>query len=196
MKGLLNMAKKSDGGFLRQAATSAGHLAGFVEGAIESVAHAVTSEKEPVHQDVRFEKSDLAHRGVLIGGACFIGGLWLTVAFLFFYFAYLKNHRAEVSPPALPITRSGAALPPQPRLQSSPEQDLKTFRAREDWELTHYYWLDRSKGRVAIPIEQAVQTIAARGIAPQNAAPNSTLTPPQEGTRSTGFEGKVNPEPR
>lgn len=194
------MAKKSDGNFLREVATSAGHLAGFVEGAIESVVDAGHQigkpEKEPVHEDVRFEKSDFAHRRVLIGGACFIGGMWLTVALLFFYFAYLKNYRAQVSPPALPITRSGAALPPQPRLQASPEQDLKTFRAREDWELTHYYWLDKSKGQVAIPIEQAIQSIAGRGIAPQNAAPNPTLTPPEEGTRSTGFEGKVNPEPR
>jgi len=194
------MAKKSEGTFLRQVASSAGHMAGFVEGAIESVVHAGhqigTPEREPVHADVRFEKSDFAYRGVLIGGACFLGAMWLTIGLLYFYFTYLKNYRAEVSPPALPITRSGASLPPQPRLQASPEQDLKTFRAREDWELTHYYWLDKSKGQVAIPIEQAVQSIAQRGIAPQNTAPNPTLTPPQEGTRSTGFEGKVNPEPR
>jgi len=194
------MAKKSDGKFLRELATSAGHVAGFVEGAIESVVHAGhqtgTPEREPVHEDVHFEKSDVAHRGVLIGGACFVGGMWLTIALLFFYFTYLKNYRAEVSPPALPISRSGAALPPQPRLQASPEKDLRAFRAREDWELTHYYWLDKSKGRLAIPIEQAVQTVAQRGIPPQNAAPNPTLTPPEEGARSTGFEGKVTPEPR
>jgi hypothetical protein len=194
------MAKKSDGTFLRQVASSAGHMAGFVEGAIESVVHAGhqigSPETEPVHEHVRFEKSDFASRGVLIGGACFLGAMWLTIGLLYFYFTYLKNYRAEVSPPALPISRSGAALPPRPRLQASPEQDLKTFRASEDWELTHYYWLDKSKGQVAIPIEQAVQTLAQRGIAPQNTAPNPTLTPPQEGTRSTGFEGKVNPEPR
>jgi hypothetical protein len=194
------MAKKTEASLLHGIASFTGHLAGSVEGAVEAaieVGHQLTgSGPEPRHEDVRFEKSDVSHRGVIIGGACFLGGMWLTVGLLFFYFVYLKNYRAEVSPPALPATRSGITLPPQPRLQSAPERDLKTFRAKEDWELTHYYWLDKSKGQVAIPIEQAIQMLAQRGIPPEKTPPNPALTPPEEGTRLTGLEGKVQPEPR
>ena len=44
----------------------------------------------------------------------------VIIGLIFFFFVYLKNYRAGVSPPALPVARSGAALPPQPRLQASP----------------------------------------------------------------------------
>lgn len=194
------MAKKSDGTWFHAIATSTGHLAGSLEGAIEAVAdaahHARTPATEPAHENVCFEPSDISHRRTIIGGACFLGGMWLIVGLIFFFFVFLKNYRAAVSPPALPISRSGVALPPEPRLQASPEQDLRTFRAKEDWELTHYYWLDKKEGRVAIPIEQAVQMLSQRGIPPSNVAPNPTLTRPEDGTRSTGFEGKVRPEPQ
>lgn len=194
------MAKKNEKGLLHGIASFTGHLAGSVEGVVEAavdLGHGLgLSGQEPVHEHVHFEKSDVNSRGVLIGGVCLLAGMWLIVGMVFFYFVYLKNYRAEISPPALPATRSGTTLPPEPRLQSSPEQELRAYRAREDWQLTHYYWLDKSKGRIAIPIEQAIQILAKRGVPPQSAAPNPTLTPPKEGTRATGFEGKVEPEPR
>ncbi len=108
----------------------------------------------------------------------------------------MRHHSAEVSPPALPIAEHGNPLPPEPRLQNSPPQDLKTLLARENWELHHYYWIDKSKGKAAIPIERAMQIIAERGIPPEKTPPNPTLTPPQAGTRTTGLEGTVEPEPR
>jgi len=192
--------KKSENGFLKGAATFTGRVAGSAKAAIETavdvVHHIENSKPEPVHPDVRSEKSDVNYRGVLIGGVCLVLGMWLSTGLLFFYFVYLKQYRAEVSPPPLPVARHGEPLPPEPRLQGSPVQDLKTFRAREDWELTHYYWLDKSKGQVAIPMEQAVRMLAQRGIPPAKTPPNPTLTPPEEGTRLTGFEGKVQPEPR
>ncbi|MFL6451648.1 MAG: hypothetical protein ACJ746_28815 [Bryobacteraceae bacterium] len=194
------MAKKSNESFLHGVASFTGHLAGSVEGAIEAaveVGHHLSGPKvEPLHEDVHFEPSDINHRRVVIGGACLLGGMWLTIGLLFFFFVYLKNYRAEVSPPPLPVTLSRATLPPEPRLQNAPEQDLRSFRAAEDWKLAHYYWVDKTKGQVAIPIDQAIQIIAQRGIPPEKTPPNPTLTPPEGGTRLTGFEGKVKPEPR
>jgi hypothetical protein len=194
------MAKKNNGGFLFAIASFTGQLAGSVKGAVELTSENAREvqrpKQKPVHSDVGFEKSDINDRGVILGGICLLGGLWLTVGLLFFYFASLQKYRAEVSPPALPFARSGVTLPPEPRLQDSPEKDLRSFRITEDWKLTHYYWLDKTKGRVAIPIEQAMQMLAERGIPPAKTPPNPTLTPPQDGTRLTGFEGVVKPEPR
>ena len=70
------------------------------------------------------------------------------------------------------------------------------MRAREDWELSHYFWLDKAKGKVAIPIDRAMDILAARGIPPQKQPPGLELSQPEAGTRQTGFEGKVAPEPR
>jgi hypothetical protein len=56
--------------------------------------------------------------------------------------------------------------------------------------------MDKSRGTVAIPIDEAMRLLLKRGLPPQKLAPNTTLMPPQAGTRDTGFEGKVEPEPR
>lgn len=151
---------------------------------------------EPRHQDIHFERTDISARGVLITGASVLGGLWVLCGVVYLCFVLLAHHRAEVSPPPLPIEEHGNPMPPEPRLQNSPRQDLKAMRTREDWELNHYSWVDKGKGTVAIPIERAIEIVAQRGIPSQPKPPNLTLSQPQDGTRLTGFEGKVEPEPR
>jgi hypothetical protein len=151
---------------------------------------------EPRHDTIHFEHSDLDARGTLITGIGVLVGMWIIVALLYFYFAFLAHERAKTSPPPLPIELHGNPMPPEPRLQESPRQDLKAMRAREDWDLNHYVWVDKANGKVAIPIERAMQLLAQQGIPPQKTPPNLALSVPQAGTRETGFEGKVEPEPR
>ncbi len=179
---------------LKRFATFIGRVAGSIEGSVEAVRDAHPPELQ--HHDVEFEHSELNARGTFLTGVGVIVGLWIISGLIFLCFSFLRHHRAEVSSPPLPIAEHGNPLPPEPRLQNSPPQDLKALRAREDWEMNHYYWINKDKGEVAIPIEQAMQIIAKHGIPPQNTPPNATLTPPQAGTRTTGFEGEVEPEPR
>ena len=54
--------------------------------------------------------------------------------------------------------------PAPPRLQVSPSQDLARFRAAEDRRLNTYYWIDKKKGIVHIPIEAAMKKLAKSGI--------------------------------
>jgi hypothetical protein len=70
------------------------------------------------------------------------------------------------------------------------------MRTREDWTLSHYSWIDKQNGVVSIPIDRAIQILTERGIPPQKQPPNLQLSQPHAGTRLTGFEGKVEPEPR
>jgi hypothetical protein len=54
---------------------------------------------------------------------------------------------------------------PTPRLQTDDGmQDLSDLHAREDLLLENYTWVDRSQGKVRIPIERAMELIAARGL--------------------------------
>lgn len=176
-----------------------GGMAGAVEGAAGAVRH--PPERSPHEVEARneendFEASDIDARHTFITGISVLVGIWVVICLLYFVFTFLARHRAEVSPPPLPIEAHGNPLPPEPRLQPSPHKDLKAMRAREDWELNHYFWVDEAKGSIAIPIERAMQIVAARGIPPQKQPPNLVLSQPQAGTRQTGFEGKVEPEPR
>ncbi len=155
----------------------------------------VLQEPEPRNDDVHFEHTDIDIRHTFITGVSVLIGIWVVILLLYFLFAYLAHERAVSSPPPLPYHAQGN-LPPYPRLQPAPHKDLEALRARNNWELSHYYWVNKAKGTVAIPIERAMDILAARGIPPQKQPPKLVLSQPEAGTRQTGFEGKVAPEPR
>ena len=148
-----------------------------------------------VHPDIRFETTDVNSHGVIWGGVILIVVVWIIVVLLHFVFAFLAHHRADVSPTPLPLASEQNRLPPEPRLQVSPRVDIESLRAREDSMLDHYTWVDRQKGVVGIPIQHAMELLAGRGIPPQKAPADLNLSAPTAGTRMTGLEGKVEPEP-
>jgi hypothetical protein len=68
---------------------------------------------------------------------------------------------------------------PQPRLQiDDGNVDVADLHAREDILLDNYTWIDQSKGTVRIPIEQAMQIIAQKGLP---VAPAAEVQPPMTG---------------
>jgi hypothetical protein len=62
------------------------------------------------------------------------------------------------------VSRAPTVEPPAPRLQIDPSEDLGQFRAKEQKQLDTYYWIDKQKGVVHIPIEQAMKKLAEQGI--------------------------------
>jgi hypothetical protein len=61
-------------------------------------------------------------------------------------------------------------LPPSPRLQSYPLDDMQELRKNESLVLDHYGWVDKSKGVVRIPVDRAIELLATRGL-PHRQAP-------------------------
>jgi hypothetical protein len=69
-------------------------------------------------------------------------------------------------PDSLPdVDRTLRIAPPGPNLQTDSQADLKKLRAAEDKQLNSYYWIDKKKGVVHIPIEEAMKKLATSGIA-------------------------------
>ena len=62
------------------------------------------------------------------------------------------------------VTRKLSINPPGPRLQTDEWGDLQRFRADEAKRLDTYYWVDKPKGIVHVPIEQAMKQLVATGI--------------------------------
>jgi hypothetical protein len=153
-------------------------------------------ETSPRHDTTHFEHTDINCRGTFLTGVAVLVGLWVFTGLLYFYFAFLSHYRAEMSRPPLAIEEHGTRLPPEPRLQQSPPRDYQAYLKSEEGKLDHYFWVDKAKGQVAIPIGRAMQILAQKGIPPQKAPPGLVLGNPQEGSRETGFEGKVEPEPK
>jgi hypothetical protein len=101
---------------------------------------------------------------------------------------YFDARKAEEAPPRSPLA-TGPRLPPQPRLQgapgsaSSPSEDIRRFREREDQMLDSYGWIDRQNGVIRIPIDQAKRLLLERGL---------MVTPPKtpQGGAAQGEEKK------
>jgi hypothetical protein len=77
-------------------------------------------------------------------------------------FDYLASREDRHQPPPSTLAGIRSGLPPEPRLQNTPFDELRRMRVEEDATLTSYGWVDRKAGIVRIPIEQALE-IAARG---------------------------------
>jgi hypothetical protein len=150
----------------------------------------------PLHPENRYEHSDINTRRVAIAGAGILLGTWIFVSLLYFYYAALARHRAATTPAPPARAATQVEVPPQPRLEVSPPRDLAALRAQEDAQLNGYHWLDKQHGFVSIPIERAMELIAQQGIPAQKAPSNLTYGIPLAGSRRTGMEGKVEPEPR
>lgn len=69
-----------------------------------------------------------------------------------------------VYPNALPdVDRTLRIAPPGPRLQTDAAGDLQKFRADEERRLNTYYWIDKEKGTVHIPIDDVMKKLAVTG---------------------------------
>ena len=53
---------------------------------------------------------------------------------------------------------------PAPRLQERSDLDLQDVRAREDRILNTYGWVDKSRGIVRIPVDEAMKLVAEQGL--------------------------------
>lgn len=97
-------------------------------------------------------------RAVLLAGAA-IGAVVLLVVGVVFLLLHWwdvpgTTDRAEPRP----VVRQGAAP-----LETAPQLDLATYRARKERELHGLGWVDRQRGIAHIPIETAMDILAQRG---------------------------------
>jgi hypothetical protein len=112
-------------------------------------------------RDVSFRPIVAAAAGLIVVVGLVLLGMWALVG-------SLAAREARLSPAANPLAASARALPPQPRLQAAPIDDLRQLREAEDRILTTYGWTNVKEGLVRIPIEQAMDLLAARGIHPDS----------------------------
>jgi mono/diheme cytochrome c family protein len=148
-------------------------------GRLAEIARERAARRRAGHEmgDARVGPIVLVVAGMLVAAAA----IYLALGGLFAFFAG-RAARADASVPPLALTPE---LPPAPRLQVAPAQDLAQLRATEQAQLSGYGWVDRDAGVVKIPIDRAMELVAQRGLptsagqAPQpaGAAPQPTGVP-------------------
>ncbi len=108
------------------------------------------------------EPSAIAVRRVLMIGAILACMVLTTVGVLHFVL------RDWVMPQHAHLVLRPDLIPPQPRLQPSPQNDLAVFRAQKAAMLSSYSWTDAAHTYARIPITRALQIYAQ-----QHAQPSS-----------------------
>jgi hypothetical protein len=125
------------------------------------MAHEASRSREPPRVSTR------AVLMVVGGTLLFVGAVLLLLNFYYHWKI------------AAPVFRPPSAFP-EPRVHSDQRAEREALEAAQRRVLAGYAWIDRANGTIAIPIEKAMATIAARGAqayAPLEAAPPQPVPP-------------------
>jgi hypothetical protein len=118
-----------------------------------------------INPQVHHEESDANVTAVFAFGAGLTVVAAVVCLLVFVLFRYFEVREAARVAPAYPLAISReTALPPEPRLQINPREDLADLRAKEDALLTTYGWVDKNTGVVRIPIDDAIKLTLERGL--------------------------------
>jgi hypothetical protein len=127
--------------------------------------HASTHADE--HDDtVHHEESDIDIRAIFIAAVVLVALTAFCYAAVWGTYKVLeKRADTTLNGREYPLAKDTEnRLPPAPRLQVDPKQELLDMRADEEKRLDGYHWVDRNNGLVRIPIEEAMKLTIQRGL--------------------------------
>ena len=119
------------------------------------------------HHDstVHHEESDVNIGAILAFGAGLAVVTIVVSIVVWGLFRYLDARESRQQPATYPLAaQQEQRLPPEPRLQTNPRQDLADLRSAEDRTLMTYGWVDRNAGVVRIPVSEAMKLVIQRGL--------------------------------
>ena len=114
---------------------------------------------------VHHETTDVNIRGILLFGVGLIVSGVLISLLVWVLFTYFASREARRVAPQYPLAAAqDVRVPPEPRLQTNPREDLQDLRAQEEQILNSYGWIDKNTGVVRIPIAEAMKLMVQRGL--------------------------------
>jgi hypothetical protein len=124
------------------------------------------------HAAARHETSDVDIGGIfgfalglLVTGVAVHVFVWLLVLF------FATRDARRVMPDFPLAAGQEGRVPPEPRLQTNPRQDLRDLRRAEDQVLAGYGWVDKNAGIARIPIGEAMKLTVERGLPARQESP-------------------------
>jgi len=106
------------------------------------------------------EEREVDVRTIVVSLAALLVGAmlaaFLTIGiFRYFHSANKVDQTAKENP---------QQIPPEPRVEERPYEQLISVRAREERILNSYAWVDRKEGTVRVPISNAIDMLAQKGL--------------------------------
>ena len=134
-----------------------------------------------INPQAAHESSDISIKGVIWFAVVLFATAVLIEGAMYGMFIVLDKVEVKNDPYVTPVDYTQGQLPPQPRLQTTPWEDLHQFVHGEQDYLDSYGWVDEGTGQIHIPIERAKELLLQRGI-PARAAGNGAPVDQREGT--------------
>ena len=125
----------------------------------------MADERGEANPEVHHETTDINIRGVFaFGGALIVAAVFIHFG-VWLLFLFLTGREAQKLQPEYPLAvGQETRLPPEPRLQANPREDLRRLREEEDAILNNYAWADKNAGTVRLPIGEAMRLTVERGL--------------------------------
>lgn len=130
------------------------------------------------------EFRDVHLRGIVLAATTLIGTVVITLFMLWGFFNLLQGARQAATRPSSPLVTT-PIIPPQPRLQVNAAAEYQSVRATQEAQINGYQWIDQNAGKVRIPIDQAMNLLAQRGL-PTTPPVTPTVTPAQPPATTPG----------
>jgi hypothetical protein len=137
------------------------------------------TDQEPRNADVAFERRDI-ETSTIYGYLLALGVATAAALLICVYILRFTSNQAAASDMPPPPSREAhpKEMPPEPRLQgvpghiTDPQQDLRD-KLKADTEANEKFdWIDKSSGIAQIPVKDAMQIIAEKGL-PSAATPQA-----------------------
>jgi hypothetical protein len=133
--------------------------------------------------ELAHDDREIAHGAVLrFAGVLGVATVVVMGAMWSFTHMLSKDALAGSEEPA-PMSTELPVSPPDPRLQTHPEDGLRALREAEQKDLESYGWVDEKKRVVRIPVARAIDILAERGLTARERPPEAaTAVVPSDGT--------------
>ena len=122
-----------------------------------------------------YEKRDVNVRGILQFGFWMAVVIIITLIGMKLTFNYF-NRTMPLGPPAASFVNN-RELPPSPRLQVQPHEELKDYCAVQQRNVDGYGWVDQQSGVVRIPVDKAMDLVLAKGLPARSASEAASASP-------------------
>jgi hypothetical protein len=125
----------------------------------------MTRPSTPPVRGPGYETRDVRVKPILYVGAGFVVVAVIIQVAMWLMFEGFAARESRLTASDRPLAAElRRQVPPEPRLQSKPRDDLLSLRAWEDRMLTTYALVDHDNGVVRIPIERAMDLLIERGL--------------------------------
>ena len=121
--------------------------------------------------DVVHEESDVNVTAILRYGVGLVVVAAIVHVFLWWLLGMFERQNERRQTQVYPMAASEQnRLPPAPRFQENPQQELQDLREQQRARLEGYAWVNKENGIARIPIEDAMKIVVQRGLPTREAA--------------------------